>query len=553
MILELSVENLAILERAHVQFGRGFSAMTGETGAGKSLLIDALNLALGERADSDLVRNGADKLSVNLVFEVGDRPEIQSVCEEQGFSLEDGRLYVQREVTAEGRSTCRVGGKMVPVGGLKAVGGLLVDLHGQHDHQSLLDSAKHLGFLDAWIGSPAHNLRAEVAAAVVERDRLQSKLRELRSLAREREKRLDMLQFQVNEIESVGIQPGELAELESQLSRLKHSEKIAEGTAAALAALDLGEPSARDLLALAAKQLATVVRFDDSLTEIYEQIEALSVGASEAIHTLATYADRLESDPSQLDEIQSRIDHIKRLLKKYGETEEEVLEFFAECKAQLSLLESPENQEEVLVRELDKAKAHVNEIAAQLTSVRSDAAPRFAQIVEAQLRDLSLEKAVFQVGLEPQEPDSSGGDRVEFLFCANPGEPIRALARIASGGEMSRVMLAIKTALAGVAGVPVLIFDEVDTGLSGRAAATMAKKLAELGQNYQVIVISHLPQIAGKANAHYRIEKNEIEGRVRTEVKQLGGEERVQELARMLAGEQITETALANARELLAT
>ncbi len=551
MIVELSVENLAILERAQVEFGPGFSAMTGETGAGKSLLIDALNLALGERADSDLVRAGADKLSVHLVFEIGERPEILAVCEEQGFSVDEGRLFVQREVTSEGRSSCRVGGKMVPVSGLKAVGALLVDLHGQHDHQSLLDSARHLGFLDAWISAPAHELRVKVASAVVDRDRAQARLKELRSLAREREKRLDMLQFQVREIESVELTVGELEELQNQLSRLRHAEKLAEGTSAALAVLDLNEQAARDGLALAAKHLAGLVRYDDSLSELSEQTESLCVQLAEVIHSLAEYVDQLESEPSRIDEIQARIDSINRLLKKYGDTESEVLEFLEECRSQLEILESPENREEELVAQLAAARAKVDAVASQLTAIRSEAAPRFSKIVEHQLRDLSLEKAIFEVGLQQMEADASGADLVEFLFCANPGEPIRPLARIASGGEMSRVMLAIKTALAGVAGVPVLIFDEVDTGLSGRAAATMAKKLAELGENYQVIVISHLPQIAGRANAHYRIEKNEVGGRVRTEVTRLEGEDRVHELARMLAGEHLTETALANARDLL--
>jgi len=551
MIVELTVENLAIIERAQLSLGPGFTVLTGETGAGKSLLIDAIELALGERADTELVRAGAQKASVSVVMNLAGEPHALERAQESGALMDDTTLYIQREVAAKGGSQCRIGGKLAPVSTLRQLGQHLVDLHGQHDHQSLLDAERHLGFLDAWIGAPAIKLLTRVAAAHERHEEARRRLQQLRQGLRDREQRLDLLRFQQNEIEAANPQPGELEEMESQLSRLKYAEKLATASFAALEAVADQENCAVDLLATAVKQLEAAIRYDASLEEVVGPMREALIQVEEASHTLRTYSENLDADPSRLDEVQARIDTLKRLRRKYGATEQEVLDFLEDVKAQLGLLEDSEASEEELSAAAARAQSDLDAVAAELTTLRKEKATEFAERTQNQLRELAMERAVFSVDFQPKPADAMGADQVEFFFSANAGEPARPLGKIASGGEISRVMLAIKTAMAGRAGVPTLIFDEVDTGLGGRAAATMARKLEELADHYQILVISHLPQIASRATTHFRIEKGETNGRVVTQVRRLSERERVEEIARMLAGEQVTEGALANAREML--
>lgn len=550
MIVELTVENVAIIERAQIALGPGLTVLTGETGAGKSLLVDAIELALGERADSDLVRAGASRAGVTAVFDLSNSPSLRAHCEQLGLNLEDGALYVQREVFAEGRSQCRVGGRMAPVSALRSLGQLLVDLHGQHDHQSLLHPDRHGDFLDGWIGAPAEELKVEVAARHGAYEDARRRLHSVRQGLRDREHRLDLLRFQVKEIETVAPQPGELEELEGKLSRLQHAEKLAGTAHAGIAAIG-DEGGARDRLAQTVRALDDALRLDPSLNEVLEPLKQSLYLLEDGALGLSRYADLLESDPEALEETAARIDALKRLRRKYGEDEAAVLAFLHEATLELESLADAEANEADLQASLVAAEGALQEAAARLTALRNARAVEFAARSQAELRDLAMEKATFGARVDSKPVDATGADRVEFFFSANPGEPERPLAKIASGGEISRVMLAIKTALAGRAGVPTLIFDEVDAGLSGRAAAVVARKLEALAQHYQVVAISHLPQIASRATVHYRIEKSEEGGRVHTTVRALSGEERVEEIARLLAGEMVTEAALANARDLL--
>jgi DNA repair protein RecN (Recombination protein N) len=551
MIVELTVENLAIIERSHIGLGPGFTVLTGETGAGKSLLIDALELALGERADAELVRTGASRASVNVVIDLSDEDVAREKCVEFGIPLEDNLLYIQREVFAEGRSQCRIGGKMVPVSALRQLGQFLVDLHGQHDHQSLLDASRHISYLDAWIGKPAQTLLAEVEVSFAEAELARRRLQSLRAGLRDREHRLDLLKFQVNEIEAVSPTPGEMQELENQLSRLKHTEKLATAAFGALESIGDQENCAVDLLGSAVKALEDCVKFDPSLEERVAPIREALFQAEEGVHGLRAYAESLEADPDRLEEVAARIDALKRLRRKYGEDETAILAFLEDARHELATLEDSEASEEELRAAADLAQENLNRLASELSDLRKGRASEFSALVQTQLRDLAMDRALFEVDFKTKPADASGCDLVEFYFSANAGEIPRPLSKIASGGEISRVMLAIKTALAGRAGVPTLIFDEVDTGLGGRAAATVARKLEELATHYQIIVISHLPQLASRATTHYRIEKIESNGRVATQVRLLSPTERVEEVARMLAGEHVSDGALANAREML--
>lgn len=551
MILELTAENIAILEKAHIALGAGFTALTGETGAGKSLLIDAIDLALGGRADSDLVRSGCSKGTVTLTADLTHNRAAHALCEELGVELEDGMLFIQREVHVEGRSVCRIAGKHVPVGTLKRIGDLLVDLHGQHDHQALLDPLKHLEYLDAWMGDEAFGIIATVGEKHRELSEIQTKLNALRRGQRERTQRLDLLRFQVEEIESAGLRVGEAAELGGQIKRLQNVERLLSASQLAMESVDGEDRGALSALGSAIKELEPLSAVDENLGEPLEQLRSAFYAAQEARSELRAYCDGLELDPAQLESLIERQDLLKKLFRKYGEDEEAVLQHLHESRSELDLLEGSEETEEELAALHADVRADFVKLCTQLSVLRRDRSRIFAELVQNQLRDLAMEKALFEVRFAEKEPDATGMDAVDFLFSANAGEPVKPLSKIASGGELARVMLSLKVALAGRAGVPTLIFDEVDTGLSGRAAAVVARKLTELGSHYQVIVISHLPQIAGAAHCHFQIQKVEAAGRMVTQVASLESDERVREIARMLAGEEIGESALANARELL--
>lgn len=551
MIVELTVENLAIIDRTQLRLGPGFTVLTGETGAGKSLLIDALELALGERADSDLVRSGSPSAKVHVALSLQGRNDLKSQFEEHGISISEDLLTIEREVFAEGRSQARINGKIATAAVLKRLGQELIDLHGQHDHQSLLAAERHVDYLDDWIGSDVFELRELVKAAAERVSECDLRLKTIQKGLREREHRLDLLNFQIGEIESVNPQPGEWEDLESQLSRLKHAERLAEAAYAALSALSDGESNVRDLVAVASQSLISVTRFDSSLAKVTAPLEEAAVLLEDALALLRTYSEDLDSNPTALDDVAGRIDSLKRLRRKYGEDEQKILEFLGEAQGERDLLTDGEGTVDQLSHQLTQAQNHLQELSEKLSFRRKAGADEFSELVQTQLRDLAMDRAVFGVSFTPKPADARGIDTVDFVFSANAGEPPRALARIASGGEISRVMLAIKTAMAGRVGVPTLIFDEVDTGLGGRAAAAVARKLEALSGYRQVLVISHLPQIAARADRHFRIEKQEVSGRVVTVVHELSAQERVSEIARMLAGDDVSEGALANARELL--
>lgn len=552
MIVELSVSNFAIIEGAQIHLGPGFTALTGETGAGKSLLIDAIELALGGRADTDQVRTGATRAVVAVTLDLSSNKALQQKCADLGIALDEGLLFIQREVFAEGRSQARIGGRMAPIGALRQLGELLVDLHGQHDHQSLLLPERHGAYLDAWIGPEAGALLSEVRVAYEEAEGAKRKLAQLRAGIREREQRLDMLRYQVEEIEAVNPVVGELEELEGRLSRLRNVEKLSNAVQAALEDLNEREGCAIDALGTAVRSLEDMLRYDPSLDVSLAELKNALFSAEEGVRTLRANAETLESDPEALEEAAGRMDSLKRLRKKYGEDESAVLAFLDRARADLNLLEGAEENQEEMERRCAKLDEALRGKSEALTKLRKGHAERFAEGVAQQLRELGMEKAKFAVAVEPKVIEADGGDAIEFFFSANAGETLRPLARIASGGEISRVMLGLKTVLAGRAGVPTLIFDEVDAGLGGRAAAVVAKKLEELAASYQVIVISHLPQIASRAATHYHISKSEAGGRVKTAIDRMDGDARVEEIARMLAGEHVSPTALANARELLA-
>jgi DNA repair protein RecN (Recombination protein N) len=551
MVLALEVDNLAIIEQASLDLGPGFTVFTGETGAGKSLLIDAMELALGGRGDSGLVRTGAERATVSLLVDVSSNPAALTRAIELGFDVDEGQIVVQREVTAEGRSTVRINGRPSTVGLLRELAAHLVDLHGQHEHQALLNEERQTGFLDSWIGAQAGALLAEVGERWATVESLRKKVAEHDRSLRGREQRIDMLRFQVREITEAAPTVGESAELVSALERAKHAERLSGGVGRALEALADRDGASVETLGRALKELEPLALTDAALEPAVSGLREVLATVEEVVRSLRTYFDSIDLEPAQAERCAERLDALRRLFRKYGEGEQAVLDHLETAKAELAALTTSESDAAEWTERLALEEEALANAAARLSELRQAKAAEFASIVESEIRELAMPKARFVVRVQPRPIDATGADHVSFLFSANPGDPPRPLGKVASGGELSRVMLAIKVAGAGRAGVPTLVFDEVDTGLSGQAASVTARKMARLGETRQVLVITHLPQIAGRASFHYKIEKREQDGRSLTQVTKIDGEERAREVARLLAGDEIGDKALAGAMELL--
>lgn len=551
MLVELSVDNVAILERAKIELGSGFTVFTGETGAGKSLLVDAMELVIGARAESELVRSGASRAVVDAVFDISDRPEIMAVCDELGVPVEEGQLFVQREVFAEGRSQVRLGGKLAPLSNLRRIGSMLVDISSQHDSQSLLEESLHLEVLDAWIGARAYDLRHEAEAALNRFQDIDRRLESLRKSRRETEHRLDMLRFQVSEIESFQPAVGEFAELESASSKLKNAERFALTAADTLDQLADGEGAALDRLGASLRRLEELAQIDAGLSEFVSGLESAKLVVEETARAVRNSVESLDDDPARLDEVQDRLDGYRKLFRKYGDDENAVIEFLSRAKSELELLDGGGTSEEELESMRSQALGELDTICANLTDLRKARGKEFALKVTGQLAELAMDGAIFEVQISAGEVGRTGADIVAFLFSANRGEPIKPLSKVASGGELSRLMLAMKTVLAGTARVPTLVFDEIDAGLSGRIADVVGRKLEAIAERDQVLVISHLPQIASRATTHFRIAKQVEGGRTVTRIEPLDPVQRVDEIARLLAGDTITDTARKHATKLL--
>lgn len=552
MLRSLTVENVALIQWAELELGRGLTALTGETGAGKSLVLDALQLALGGRADRDLVRAGERKAVVTLVVDVAQAERVAEVARGLGLDPVDDELVIQREVRADGGSSARVNGRPVSVSVLRELGRYLVDLHGQHEHQSLLDPLRQREMLDAWAGEEVLRLRAEVAAKYAECERVRRLRDQLHRNRREREQRRDLLQFQCDEIADVAPVVGEWEELQQELSRLQNAERLGSAVAAAWEDLAGEDASLLGRLQVHTKSLEQAQRWDESLGEVAAQMREALAGWEEITRALAHYRDHLEVSPDRLEEVAARLDALQRLRRKYGDDEAAVIAHAEACSVELmSLLDDADSAETLTVRAA-QLESERDALVAELRAKRQWAASRLGPLVESHLHELAMPHARIEVALHAQPVDESGGDSVELMLQANPGETLLPLAKVASGGELSRVMLALKVAGAGQGAVPTLVFDEVDTGLSGAAAAATARKLQALGQHTQVIVISHLPQIAALADDQIRISKRTETGRTFTDLLHVAAGDRVDEIARLMAGETITETARVHARALLA-
>ena len=553
MLRTISIRNFAIIEKLDLEFGAGFNVLTGETGAGKSIIMDALNLILGGRSGAEMVRGGAERASIDAVFDIGGSPELMKIVADLGFETEDDMLFLSRDVSAGGKSSARVAGRPATVAQLREIGDWLVDLHGQHEHQYLLASARHLDILDEWGGKAIAGLREEVGAAFGRVQALRREKAALETDARERAHLLDLYVFQSKEIHDAKLVPGEEEELSQEQKRGANAQKLAEAAGAAAECLSGGDESGGALPALASalRVLEEAAALDAGLQPALEAVRSASYELSETERDLVRYQDTVELDPERLEEIETRIDTIRALKRKYGDSIEEILAYGADVAGKVDALSHSEERGAQLNAEIEKALKRLEELGTKLSRLRHEAAKKFQTLTLTELRDLAMEKVRFEVHIEKCEPTAKGSDRVEFLIATNPGEPLRPLAKVASGGEISRVMLAMKSALASQESLPTMVFDEIDVGVGGRTASVIAEKMAHLSQSAQILCITHLAQLASRGDRHFYIEKRVTGSRTTVSVTPLTPEERIAEVARMIGGASVTETVLQHAREML--
>ncbi|MBQ3427080.1 MAG: DNA repair protein RecN [Clostridia bacterium] len=534
MLEQLTIKNVAVIDRLEAELGGGMSVLTGETGAGKSIIIDSINMILGSRASKELVRRGADKAEVQAVFSMPDG--VRAMLDKNGIDTEDGEVIISRRLTAEGKSTARINGTIVTLAVLRDVADMLINIHGQHDNQALLNPSRHIDFLDAYAHTETElNAYHELYSRAREISR---RLKALDTDEQERLRRADLLSYQINEIKAAELSLNEEDELSAQRRLLENAVQISENANRAYAVLyDMAEgQSAYDLISEAAEAVGEIADMSPELAAVYESINSAMYAIEDAAREVRDFGERTEADPKALDEVNERLDLINRLKRKYGGTVEEVIAFGERAERELDEIVMSDEAAEALHTELEAVKKKLRSAADALGKKRETSARALSLEIEKALHELNMEKARFMVAITPQKFTPSGTDSVEFMIATNPGEELKPLIKIASGGELSRVMLAIKSILAGSDDVETLIFDEIDTGVSGSAAQKIADKLRGIAATRQVICITHLPQIAGAADNHFLIEKN-IEGDIAsTSLIPLDHEGRVAELARIVGG-----------------
>ncbi|HEY3413237.1 MAG TPA: DNA repair protein RecN [Armatimonadota bacterium] len=551
MLSELHIRNFALIERLDLDFRPGLNILTGETGAGKSILIDAINALLGERTGTEVIRSGTDRASVEGAFTPDGAAAVTEILAGEG--LDDGDdIILGRELSRTSQGAARVNGRRTTIGVLRVIGEGLVDLHGQHDHQSLLNTDRHVDILDAWAGPRLAEVRGRVEDIFHRWKNCQAELSALQMDARERERRIDLYRFQIAEIDAARPREDEEEGLLAERTRFAGAEKLAASVGEASGLLTGDANAAVESLGAAVSRLRDAVRIDPSIQPLLEAVEGAYYSIQEAGRDVAGYVDSIEFNPTRLAEVEERIDLLRRLKKKYGDTIADVLAHRDSTARELAAIEGVEARTEELEGEIYARRTELDALNSELRTLRREAGESLHRAMEQELTELAMEKTQVAVSVEPAELSANGADRVEFLISPNPGEPLKPLARIASGGELSRLMLALKSVVAKADPVPVLIFDEIDTGVSGRQAAVIARKMRALARESQVLCVTHLPQIAAAADHHYLIRKGEENGRTVTQVEVLEPEFRIEEIARMLAGDAPTPSARANARDLIA-
>lgn len=547
MLTSLKIENVAIIESAAIEFGCGLNVLTGETGAGKSIIIDSINAVLGERTSRDIIRTGAENAKVYAVFEdISDT--VVSVLSENGIDCEDDVIIVNRTINRDGKNSCRINGVPVTVNMLKSVTRELIDIHGQHDNQALLNPDRHCGFIDSF--ADCADLINDYQLSYNELCDVRRKLKSLKSDESNKAQRIDLLEYQINEIEMAAITPGERDELTERKNLINNSQKIIKALNSAYESLK-GDNCGIDCVSNSVYDVERAEECFAALSHVLEQLNNIKYELEDVAEEIRDRLSELDYDEYELDEIESRLDLLYRLSRKYGETEEEMLEYLANAKQELEDISFSEEKIRFLIEKESELHNKTKYFAGKLTEARISAGEKLSKLISEELEFLDMPNVSFVVSRVETELSENGADDIEFLISANAGETVKPLAKIASGGELSRIMLAIKNVLADADNIGTMIFDEIDTGVSGRAAQKIAMKLRQVSEGRQVICVTHLAQIASQGDVHLYISKSVRDSKTYTEVTTLLDERRVYEIARIMGGIEITDLQMQSAREML--
>ena len=557
MLKQLSIYNIALIDQQSITFFDGFSVLTGETGAGKSIIIEALNFVLGERASRELVKSGEEKASVEAVFALRASEPVLDVLAEQGIDCEDHELTLFREFSFSGKNICRANGTLINASVLKLIGDALVDIHGQHAHQSLLDEKKHLGLLDRFAGRDALELKSRVAQSYHKATEAKRLLSAAQYNEQERIRRIDLLTYQIKEIDGANLNDGEEEQLEEQRGLLQNAQAVMEALEGANAALsgDEGENGGTlASLSTAMHLLDGIARLSADYSQLSEKLHALYYDLEDASYTLRDYRNDFSFEPGTLDEIETRLELISTLKRKYGANIAEILTYREKSRQELELIDNAEEKREQLIAEYAAAKSEYDALSMELSALRKQAAERMSARLLPELSDLGMPHAAFSAKFEQlsgEVPSANGIDDVEFLLSTNRGEPVKPLSKVASGGELSRIMLSFKSVLADLDGIPTMVFDEIDSGISGQIGTAVAVKMRQIARNHQVLCITHLPQIAAYANHQYLVYKEETGEHTRSNAIKLTQDQRAREIARIMGSGGADAVALEHAQQLI--
>lgn len=550
MLSHLHIENIAVIENADLELENGFNVLTGETGAGKSILIDSINLALGERVSKDIIRTGASSAHVSALFN-GISQTVKESLQSLGFECDD-ELLIQREISSDGRGSCRISGRPATVSILRSIGRILVNIHGQHDNQTLLSPEKHVFYLDKF--AKDDDILNKYNSLYSEAIKIKNALSEIKTDDALKERRIDLLKYQINEIESAELKPGEEEELRARKMKIANAEKITAAVSSAYSLIcgDEDSTGAQDLISNADEALDSITEVLPEIKDLAGRIKSLSYEIEDCADELRGFTNNEEFDQQELETIEDRLDTIYRLKRKYGESEEDILEFLENSKKELENIETSDERAAQLSAKLKQAIKELLKAGQILSKKRRETADILSSKIMQELKFLDMPEVKFSVSFnELEKPASNGLENIEFLISANPGSPAKPIAKIASGGEISRIMLAIKTVLSKSDDIDTLIFDEIDTGVSGRAAQKIGMKLKQASKDRQVICVTHLAQIASQADRHILIEKQVKDNNTYTHLKTLDYDGRKREIARIIAGADITEKTLQTAGEML--
>ncbi|HFD1827484.1 DNA repair protein RecN [Enterococcus faecium] len=554
MLQEISITNFAIIPELRLSFHEGMTALTGETGAGKSIIIDALGLLAGGRGSSDYIRQGAEKCVLEGLFELPKQEGFSELMVELGIETDEDNLIVRRDMSLTGKNVCRVNGHIITLANLRRIGSYLVDIQGQNEHQELLQSESHLALLDRFGDVAFQQKKKSYQQEYISYRELEKRVRKVQQNEKSYVQRIDMLHFQQEEIAAADLQVGEEEKLKEEREKLSNYQKIADGLAAGYGALTNNEQNSVDGVGLAVSELQGIAHLDVEYEAIYENIQSAYYLLQDAIGDMSRQIDLLELDESRLEEVTQRLELIRQLKRKYGESIESILAYYDEITEELASSDFSEGQLDKMKEELEQKELLLQQQAADLREARKKIAKELEKSILHELKSLYMENTEFEVRFlkeENRQLNHDGFDQIEFYITTNPGEPLKPLVKVASGGELSRMLLALKTIFSSEQGVTSIIFDEVDTGVSGRVAQAIADKISQISKYSQVLCITHLPQVAAVADYQYYIVKAVIDGRTQTSVSELKTKEREEEIARMLAGSEITKLTLEHAKELL--